>query len=50
MGKFTLGQKRPLIIAGPCSAETREQTLETALRLARSRHIRRYRRDWTRLA
>lgn len=25
---------RPLVIAGPCSAETREQTLETARRLA----------------
>ena len=36
MEKFTLGQKRPLIIAGPCSAETREQTMETALKLARS--------------
>src|SRR5438094_10498161 len=27
-------QKRPLIIAGPCSAETEEQVLETATRLA----------------
>lgn len=26
--------QRPIIIAGPCSAETEEQTLETALRLA----------------
>ena len=36
MGKFVLGAKRPLIIAGPCSAETREQTIETAMQLARS--------------
>ncbi|MDE6010802.1 MAG: bifunctional 3-deoxy-7-phosphoheptulonate synthase/chorismate mutase type II [Muribaculaceae bacterium] len=27
---------RPIIISGPCSAETREQTLETARRLARA--------------
>ena len=27
-------QKRPLIISGPCSAETEEQVLETATRLA----------------
>ena len=27
-------QKRPLIISGPCSAETEEQVLETAQRLA----------------
>ena len=26
--------KRPLIISGPCSAETEEQVLETAKRLA----------------
>jgi chorismate mutase len=26
--------KRPLIIAGPCSAETEEQVMETARRLA----------------
>ncbi|HEU0110820.1 MAG TPA: 3-deoxy-7-phosphoheptulonate synthase, partial [Flavisolibacter sp.] len=26
--------KRPLIISGPCSAETEEQVLETATRLA----------------
>ena len=25
--------KRPLIISGPCSAETEEQVLETAVRL-----------------
>ena len=35
MGKFVLGAKRPLIIAGPCSAETREQTIETTMQLAR---------------
>lgn len=34
MGSFTLGAKRPLIISGPCSAETREQTLDTCVRLA----------------
>jgi chorismate mutase len=26
--------KRPLIISGPCSAETEEQVIETATRLA----------------
>ena len=36
MGKFILGEKRPLIISGPCAAETREQTIETASQLARS--------------
>ena len=36
MGKFILGEQRPLIISGPCSAETREQTIETAMQLARS--------------
>ena len=36
MGTFKLGQKRPLIISGPCAAETHEQTVETALQLARS--------------
>lgn len=34
MSKFKLGEKRPLIISGPCSAETREQTLDTCVRLA----------------
>ena len=29
-----VADRRPLVIAGPCSAETREQTLETARRLA----------------
>ena len=28
--------KRPLIISGPCSAETEEQMLETATRLAQT--------------
>jgi chorismate mutase len=36
MGKFVLGEKRPLIIAGPCAAETYEQTVNTALELAKS--------------
>ncbi|MBQ5922206.1 MAG: bifunctional 3-deoxy-7-phosphoheptulonate synthase/chorismate mutase type II [Alistipes sp.] len=36
MGTFKLGQKRPLIISGPCAAETYEQTIETATQLARS--------------
>lgn len=31
---FNLKSKRPLIISGPCSAETEEQTLETCRRLA----------------
>lgn len=39
MGKFSLADKRPLIIAGPCSAETREQTIQTALELARSARV-----------
>ncbi len=34
MENFILGAKRPLIISGPCSAETREQTLDTCVRLA----------------
>lgn len=36
MEKFVLGAKRPLIIAGPCSAETREQTIDSTMQLARS--------------
>ena len=32
---FRLGARRPLIIAGPCSAETEEQTLATCEALAR---------------
>ena len=39
MGKFILGEKRPLIISGPCSAETREQTVGTAMQLARSGRV-----------
>lgn len=34
MENLKTGRKRPLIISGPCSAETREQTLETCKRLA----------------
>ena len=34
MSEFKLGEKRPLIISGPCSAETEEQTIETCRRLA----------------
>lgn len=34
MEKFRLGNKRPLIISGPCSAETEEQTLRTCTELA----------------
>ena len=34
MEKFKLGAKRPLIISGPCSAETEEQTLQTCRQLA----------------
>lgn len=36
MKKFELKAKKPLIIAGPCSAETEEQTIETCTRLADS--------------
>ena len=39
MGRFILGEKRPLIISGPCSAETREQTVGTAMQLARSGRV-----------
>ena len=28
--------KRPLVIAGPCSAESEEQVMETALQLAKN--------------
>src|SRR3984957_17915040 len=31
--------KRPLIISGPCSAETEEQVVETAERLARTGRV-----------
>lgn len=36
MGKWN---KRPLIISGPCSAETQEQVLETASRLAKTGQV-----------
>ena len=39
MKTIDLKAHRPLIIAGPCSAETREQTVETALQLARSGRV-----------
>lgn len=34
MEKFDLKAKRPLIISGPCSAETEEQTIETCVQIA----------------
>ncbi len=34
-----LWKKRPLIIAGPCSAETEEQIIETAVQLAETKRI-----------
>ncbi len=34
-----LWNKRPLIISGPCSAETEEQVLETATRLAKTGRV-----------
>ena len=34
MKPFDIKAKRPLIISGPCSAETEEQTLETCRRIA----------------
>src|SRR5262245_49463146 len=34
VGNVLIGGKRPVIIAGPCSVETREQTVPTACRLA----------------
>ncbi|MCD8186060.1 MAG: chorismate mutase, partial [Rikenellaceae bacterium] len=34
MSVFSLTQKKPLIISGPCSAETEEQTLETCRQIA----------------
>lgn len=36
MTTFNLKSKKPLIIAGPCSAETEEQTMSTCLELAAS--------------
>jgi chorismate mutase len=38
-GISNLLKKRPLIISGPCSAETREQVIETASRLADTRMV-----------
>ena len=32
-------QKRPLIISGPCSAETEEQVMQTAIRLAATNKV-----------
>ena len=37
--RIDLKSRRPLIIAGPCSAETEEQTVETCLRLAESGQV-----------
>lgn len=34
MKSFDIHSRRPLIIAGPCSAETREQTIGTCVRIA----------------
>ncbi len=39
MEKFTLKTDKPLIISGPCSAETEEQTVETCSQLAASGKI-----------
>lgn len=36
MTKFNLKSKRPIIIAGPCSAETEKQTMETCRKIAES--------------
>ncbi|MDR2935892.1 MAG: bifunctional 3-deoxy-7-phosphoheptulonate synthase/chorismate mutase type II [Rikenellaceae bacterium] len=36
MEKFNLKRKNPVIIAGPCSAETEEQTVETCMQLAQT--------------
>ena len=30
VGGIRIGEQRPVVIAGPCSVETREQTIETA--------------------
>ena len=35
----TLWKKRPLIISGPCSAETEDQVIETATRLAKTGRV-----------
>jgi 3-deoxy-7-phosphoheptulonate synthase len=33
VGGIRIGEQRPVVIAGPCSVETREQTIETAKRV-----------------
>jgi 3-deoxy-7-phosphoheptulonate synthase len=33
VGGIRIGEQRPVVIAGPCSVETREQTIETARRV-----------------
>jgi 3-deoxy-7-phosphoheptulonate synthase len=33
VGDIRIGEQRPVVIAGPCSVETREQTVETAKRV-----------------
>ena len=35
VGSVTIGGGKPVVIAGPCSVETREQTVPTAIRLAK---------------
>jgi 3-deoxy-7-phosphoheptulonate synthase len=35
VGSVTIGGGMPIVIAGPCSVETREQTVPTAIRLAK---------------
>jgi 3-deoxy-7-phosphoheptulonate synthase len=35
VGGIRIGEQRPVVIAGPCSVETREQTIETAKRVKR---------------
>ena len=36
VGGVRIGEQRPVVIAGPCSVETREQTIETARRVKAS--------------
>jgi len=36
MSTFSFKAKRPLVIAGPCSAETEEQTIQTLIRVAQT--------------
>ena len=33
VGGIRIGEQRPVVIAGPCSVETRDQTIETAKRV-----------------